>query len=208
MDLAKMGQRIRAARKSQHLSQSVLSEMLGVTTRTISSWENGATQIDVQVLVEMAKIFNLSTDYLLGLSDFTQPENNFIADQLGVSDAAATTFRYFGRNPNTKETKTLDFIVSDLHGFVDFIHSISSYFECNYDIIMGEMFHTDGTAEFKPLASKSDAILLGKESDSVPGGFDIRCIDRSEIEAGELIKAQEWLVRWKDSYKAAKRQRN
>lgn len=73
---------------------------------------------------------------------------------------------------------------------------------------MGEMFHTDGTAEFKPLASKSDAILLGKESDSVPGGFDIRCIDRSEIEAGELIKAQEWLVRWKDSYKAAKRQRN
>jgi len=51
------------------LSQRKLGEILGVVNQTISFWEIGAREPDLDTLVEISKFFNVSTDYLLGIDN-------------------------------------------------------------------------------------------------------------------------------------------
>ena len=83
----------------------------------------------------MSKLFGLSTDYLLGISDFTKPENEFLSEQLGISDKAATNLRYFGKS---EYTKVLDYVATDLSSFTDFMHNMGQYFDADYDCVLAE----------------------------------------------------------------------
>lgn len=64
-----LGHRISQLRTSAGWSQVELSKRLGVTKQTVSNWENENIQPSIEMLVRLAKLFNVSTDYLLGLDD-------------------------------------------------------------------------------------------------------------------------------------------
>ena len=62
-------------RKNNALSQEDLAEKLNVTRQTISKWELGQTKPDSEKIMELAKIFNVSTDDLLNeQEDFSSNE--------------------------------------------------------------------------------------------------------------------------------------
>ena len=63
-------------RKEQALSQEDLAEELNVTRQTISKWELGQTKPDSEKIMEMAKLFNISTDELLSDSSDPIKSNN------------------------------------------------------------------------------------------------------------------------------------
>lgn len=48
------------------MNQRELAERIGTTQRTISYWENGQTQPDLSALVDLAQVFDVSVDDLLG----------------------------------------------------------------------------------------------------------------------------------------------
>ncbi len=58
--------RLKELRKSHKMSQTELSQKLGVTQATLSGWENEKFEIDNNSLIKCSEIFNVSTDYLLG----------------------------------------------------------------------------------------------------------------------------------------------
>ena len=64
-----IGQTIKELRKEMDCTQSKLADVLGVTQDSISLWENDKRIPDTQYVVAMAKFFDVSADYLLGLSD-------------------------------------------------------------------------------------------------------------------------------------------
>lgn len=70
--------RITELRKEHKHSQSTLSEMLGVAQATLSQWELGTRGIDLEALKKIAKIYDVTTDYLLGMSDVRKPETSNI----------------------------------------------------------------------------------------------------------------------------------
>lgn len=43
--------------------------MLSVSNKTVSKWENGISEPSLSVLTKLAKYYNVSTDYILGLSN-------------------------------------------------------------------------------------------------------------------------------------------
>ena len=49
-------------------TQVQLAHKLNVTKQTVSNWENDNIQPSIDMLVKLSKIFNTSTDYLLGLT--------------------------------------------------------------------------------------------------------------------------------------------
>ncbi len=63
-----LGQRICEMRMALGWSQVDLARRLGVAKQTVSNWENDNIQPSVEMLIRVAKTFNVSTDYLLGLS--------------------------------------------------------------------------------------------------------------------------------------------
>lgn len=62
-------ERLKELRDSQGLSILELSKKLGVGHSSISRWENNQARINAEQLVDIAKFFGVSTDYLLGLED-------------------------------------------------------------------------------------------------------------------------------------------
>ena len=64
-----LGKLIRELRKDKGLTQGELARIISSTQDTISLWELGKSYPDVINLVKLAKYFNVSTDYLLGLKE-------------------------------------------------------------------------------------------------------------------------------------------
>lgn len=61
--------RIRELRKEKGMSQVSLSTAVEVAQVTVSQYECGRSYPSVKALLKMAEIFDVSVDYLLGLSD-------------------------------------------------------------------------------------------------------------------------------------------
>lgn len=60
--------RIKELRESKNLTQTELARHLGITRSSVNAWEMGVSVPSTTYLVELARLFNISTDYLLGLS--------------------------------------------------------------------------------------------------------------------------------------------
>lgn len=63
----KIGQTIRDLRKEKGLSQEELAKLLFLSQDTISLWERGKSLPDIVTVVKLTKIFNVTSDYLLGI---------------------------------------------------------------------------------------------------------------------------------------------
>ena len=61
--------RLKDLRKAQKLSQEELAIMVKCATATISKYEKGQRKIPDTLLPELCKIFDCTSDYLLGISD-------------------------------------------------------------------------------------------------------------------------------------------
>lgn len=64
-----VGEKIRNLREDNNLTQSALGKILNMTQRKISYIENNAYEPSIQDIIEICKFFNITADYLLGLSD-------------------------------------------------------------------------------------------------------------------------------------------
>lgn len=70
---------IEAERARHGLSRMDLAATLGVSYSTWRNWMRGITEIPSSKVVEMARMFHCSTDYLLGL---TQQEERYASKQI------------------------------------------------------------------------------------------------------------------------------
>lgn len=61
-----LNERIRELRIAAGISQVELAEKLGVSKQSVSNWENDNIQPSIEMLVKIARTFNVSTDFLLG----------------------------------------------------------------------------------------------------------------------------------------------
>ena len=64
-----MENRIKSLREKRGLIQELLAAELGITQQMLSKYERDISIIKVDVLKRLAGYFNVTTDYLLGLSD-------------------------------------------------------------------------------------------------------------------------------------------
>ena len=61
--------RIKQLRLSNNMTQSELAKKLNITRSSVNAWEMGISTPSTTYIVELAQLFHVSTDYLLGLSD-------------------------------------------------------------------------------------------------------------------------------------------
>lgn len=66
-----LGLRINELRIASGWSQVQLAEKLNISKQTVSNWENDNIQPSIEMLVRIANLFSVSTDYLLGLDNLT-----------------------------------------------------------------------------------------------------------------------------------------
>lgn len=77
-----LSERIRSLRLANSLSQVELADKLGVTKQSVSNWENDNIQPSIDMLIKIAKVFSVSTDYLLSLDERKYIEVTDLSDRV------------------------------------------------------------------------------------------------------------------------------
>lgn len=60
-----VGQRLKERRNELDLKQDYVAEKIGVTRQTISNWENGRSYPDIERIIRLSELYELSLDELL-----------------------------------------------------------------------------------------------------------------------------------------------
>lgn len=64
-----IAEKIKKLREARGWSQAELARRLSVTRNGVNSWEQGLSMPSPACLVDLAKVFSVSTDYLLGIEN-------------------------------------------------------------------------------------------------------------------------------------------
>lgn len=87
-----IGERIAKVRKELNLNQRELCKMADITEVSLSRYENGSRMPKAEVLARLAEVLNVSTDYLIGITDEKNTElqalNNMSKDAEDLYDHA------------------------------------------------------------------------------------------------------------------------
>ncbi|MDE5978205.1 MAG: helix-turn-helix domain-containing protein [Turicibacter sp.] len=78
MENQTLGEKIKIARINKGLKQSELSDLLGVRSTAISSWENNLSKPDVNKIEIMCSIFEVSPNYFFNIKSKNSFTNNEI----------------------------------------------------------------------------------------------------------------------------------
>ena len=68
-----MYKRIKDLREDRDLSQTELAKILNMSQTGYSKYEVGTNDIPTKILIQLAKFYNTSVDYLLGITDEIKP---------------------------------------------------------------------------------------------------------------------------------------
>ncbi|MCT4686103.1 helix-turn-helix domain-containing protein [Vallitalea sp.] len=96
IDYKLIGKRIKESRKSMKLTQENISEILKVSPEYISRIETGATKLNLEMLVKISNILNISPAYLLTgtntkSNDYLTPEINELLKNCSPSKIKAVS---------------------------------------------------------------------------------------------------------------------
>ena len=72
---------IRELRERAGYSQAALAKKLNVTRSSVNAWEMGISVPSTQYIVELAQLFRVSTDYLLGIEAKSMLNLNGLTEQ-------------------------------------------------------------------------------------------------------------------------------
>jgi len=94
-ELFSLAERIKMLREKAGKTQSELAKALGLTRSGVNAWEMGLSVPSTQYIVELAKYFHTTTDYLFGLEKSETFSLNGLSDeQVETVKEVARLFRY------------------------------------------------------------------------------------------------------------------
>ncbi len=112
-----IGERIRDTREKNGLTQAALAKKLGISRSAVNAWELGVSVPSAQYLVELSRLFNVSTDFLLGL------DGKEVVDISGLDDS---------------EKKVIYFLIDYFNNVGKIVRNINIQMEADFDIIKKE----------------------------------------------------------------------
>ena len=103
-------------RESRGISQQVLADDLEITRQSLSLYEKAKRTINIDLLVKIAKYFNVSTDYLLGLTNVKKvqtPEDEILKIVCDATGLTVEALRYI--------------LVIQTQGYIDILNNLLSH---------------------------------------------------------------------------------
>lgn len=136
-----IGERIRILRTEKNLTQATLATELGIAKTTLASYEQGKNEPNITMLTKLIAFFNVSAEYLLGLTDVksTKLEMIYIAKYLGLTERAITELHSYNEialNGNVgmeQKIQTLNMLFSPncelLENITAYLHFSATHFK-------------------------------------------------------------------------------
>lgn len=135
-----IGERIKHLRTSKKLTQDDVAHALNVKRETVTRWETGARDIKTEITILLSKYFNVSADYLLGLTENTSTN----ISEIGIS------------NKTGFSTSTVENILN-----------LSAEHKTILDKIINELLKSDLLEKFEELKENNIKLINLYQTDSI-----------------------------------------
>lgn len=108
--------RLKELREEFGYSQKGFASLIGVPANTYNQWEKGNRQPDFQMMSQIADIFDVSIDYLLGRSEEKKPSAEVIDKELdkNVLVIRGRDGRYIRKKLTDEEIQSLEILLKSL----------------------------------------------------------------------------------------------
>lgn len=131
--------KLKLARMQLHLNQQQLSEMVGVSKRTIAAYETTDAKPRGVVARKLASAINLSTDYLLDddVDDCVMPSSFFVpkkarlslsSDDDCINDKLLDKVRAFFENDEIEQEEKRDFFEEVMESYMENKKAVKAFF--------------------------------------------------------------------------------
>ena len=135
-----IGNKIKTLREKKGLTQLELSKDLNVVRQTVAQWENQERDLKTGAIISLAKYFNVSADYLLGLTENTSTN----ISEIGIS------------NKTGFSTSTVENILN-----------LSAEHKTILDKIINELLKSDLLEKFEELKENNIKLINLYQTDSI-----------------------------------------
>lgn len=194
---------LKKVRTEKHATQAQIADFLGVTIKTYRGYEKGQEYPKLESLIALADKWGVSIDYLLGRSDCTSVENDYISKKTGLSDKAINKLHDlvqrddFLNNSNKKNAQRTDNLAVRPVHIPSILKTINFVLESRRatNLLTFLTYYLDSDkyttlldGSFKPLVSKD---LYPADNDLVAGGVMIKIdSDTNKALAKNLLDIQ------------------
>lgn len=169
--MTSMGQRIYELRGKHHFSQGDLAEKLDVSRQTISKWENDQSVPELDKMIALCDIFNVTVDYIARGATAEQADSCNDGEQpMKEKEPSPVMIKI---DPNKKYTKMLPVglgAVYCLSLIIVFAMQLMSYFTAFGTVTLGQTYITLGLNMFIAVSLLSGRLKL------VVGALTLRCV--------------------------------
>ena len=119
--------------KDENKNLRTVAKEIGISPAALSKYRNDASEAGINNLVKIAKYFNLSTDYLLGLTEAptTDKDLRYIIDYTGLSFKAVNHLHSEKTEGQLDHLTTVINKLCSLGDYIEFIHSLYFYLFSN-----------------------------------------------------------------------------
>lgn len=92
-------QKLIDARKKSGLSQTQVAEALMITQQQLSRYEKGNNELPIRYLIQLCKLYKVSADWVLGISEPTnQPNDGLKKYEIRNTMTGESATMYFAEN--------------------------------------------------------------------------------------------------------------
>lgn len=93
---SELSKKLRMLRDRQHLTQAETAKKMNVSGKTIWDYENGRSTPPIDVILAFAKLYHVSTDYLLGNDN--GEKGRFFLDVTGLTETERGIFEFLAKD--------------------------------------------------------------------------------------------------------------
>lgn len=121
--------RLRELMSSSGYTQADLAVHLGITRQSVAAYMDGSANPTPTAIVSIAGFLGVSTDYLLGVSDYRKTEaTQLTVEELGLSEDAASTLQFENGRYDKSKLVVLNYLIENM----SFLEKITSYLSISF----------------------------------------------------------------------------
>lgn len=174
--MANISERIKELRLSQQMTQTEFGNVFGIVKSTISLYESGKSTPNDQIKTKICEYFNVSMDYLLGITNTKSP-NSPPQERTGANEEAGGSLAYWIRKTGLSYAEVAEKVGVSESLLEDYC---SGCMEPPLEVLEG----------LAKLCSVSTDCLLGFREKSRPAGQDGNIPFRFDPEISRRLKSQ------------------